>query len=400
MTEPTARRDQEDAYTTSFGAHVLSRGRWRDRPAVRLTETWFYPEGGGQLADQGTIGGLPVEDVQTDEVGVVWHVMADTPQPGPAPARIDWSRRFDHMQLHTGQHVLSAAFERELDAPTLSSTLGAERGVLEVGLDRADWRLLERVEQAANRVLWEDRALVHHWTDAAGAAKFPLRKAPQVSGRIRIIEIPDWDWSACGGTHTRRTGEVGVIKVTGWERVRGHIRFSFLCGRRALEDHAWRTESLSESARRHTLRDRDLIAHLERSAEERDALRKRVAELERSAMAAEVRQRVGEPPVGVEALREARSGADVRQFALLAIEEGAPWAVSGALSPEPALVVAIASRPGADLRVWLPDLLAAARGKGGGSPLLLTLAPADAASARAAHALAVERLTLSGPPAG
>src|SRR5262249_10608380 len=141
--------------------------------------------------------------------------------------QIDWARRFDHMQQHTGQHVLSAALERVLQAPTVSSHLGEERSTIEAAMGEVDWRAIEPVEEAANRIVWEDRPVERHWTDAAGVHRFALRKPPQVTGRIRIVEIPDWDLSACGGTHTRRTGEVGIIKIVRWEKVRGHQRFEF-----------------------------------------------------------------------------------------------------------------------------------------------------------------------------
>ncbi len=393
VSEATPRREQEDAYRAEFEATAIRSEERDGKPWVLLAESWFYPESGGQLADRGSIGAARVDDVQQDAHGRVWHRTDRDPGTGGCSARIDWSRRFDHMQQHTGQHVLSAAFEREAKAPTLSSTLGAERSVIEVGLAEADWRLVERIERAANQVVWEDRVLEQHWTDREHVGRFALRKPPQIDGRIRIIEIPDWDLSACGGTHTRRTGEVGAIKVVGWERVRGNLRFSFQCGRRALEDHAWRTEAMIESARRRTLRDRELIAHLERACEERDLLRKRLTELERLAMAQEARRLVGDAALGVAVLAEERSRDDARQFALLALEAGAPWVVSGTLAPEPSLVVVAAPKPGSDLRSMLPELLARARGKGGGSPVLLTIAPADAEAAREAHALAVQRLT-------
>src|SRR5207247_9763971 len=144
-------------------------------------------------------------------------------------------------------------------------------------------------EEAANRVVWEDRPVERHWTDDGGVKRFALRKPPAVSGKIRIVEIPEWDVSACGGTHTRRTGEVGIVKIVRWEKVRGNLRFEFLCGGRALRDHAWRTEALLEAAKRRTLKDRELIAHLERAAAERDELAKRLRELTGRAIVAEAR---------------------------------------------------------------------------------------------------------------
>jgi len=379
------RRYYDDSYTTRFAGQVSAVGEHGGKPAIELASTYFYPESGGQLADRGAIGGSTVVDVQVGDDDRVWHVVEAPPEGASVACEVDWARRFDHMQQHTGQHILSAAFERLLDAPTLSSTLGAERSVIEVGLAEIDWRTVERVEEAANRVLWEDRALKLHWTDDAHVGEFPLRKPPKVTGRIRVVEVPDWDWSACGGTHTRRTGEVGAIKIVGWERLRGNVRFAFLCGGRALRDHAWRTETLLEAAKRRSRSDRELVAHLERALDERDELKKRLGALSAKLVTDEARAAVGSPPRPVSVLASDRSRDDVRTFALQCLEAGAPWVVSGTTAPEPSLVVARAkSGSGVDLRTIVPSLLAAARGKGGGSPDMVTVAPADADGARAA----------------
>ena len=379
------RRYYDDSYTTRFAGQVSAVGEHGGKPAIELASTYFYPESGGQLADRGAIGGSTVVDVQVGDDDRVWHVVEAPPEGASVACEVDWARRFDHMQQHTGQHILSAAFERLLDAPTLSSTLGAERSVIEVGLAEIDWRTVERVEEAANRVLWEDRVLKLHWTDDAHIGEFPLRKPPKVTGRIRVVEVPDWDWSACGGTHTRRTGEVGAIKIVGWERLRGNVRFAFLCGGRALKDHAWRTETLLEAAKRRSRSDRELVAHLERALDERDELKKRLGALSAKLVADEARAAVGSPPRPVSVLASDRSRDDVRTFALQCLEAGAPWVVSGTTAPEPSLVVARAKGgSGVDLRTIVPSLLAAARGKGGGSPDMVTVAPADADGARAA----------------
>ena len=393
------RRYYDDSYTTRFEAAVAAAGDWQGRPAVELEQTWFYPESGGQLPDRGMLGGAAVVDVQAADDGRVWHVFEGArPPEGALAGEIDWARRFDHMQQHTGQHVLSAAFERVANAPTLSSTLGAERSVIELGMSEMDWRAVARVEDAANRVLWEDREIRLHWTDAEGVKRFALRKPPTVEGRIRIVEVPDWDLSACGGTHTRRTGEVGAIKIVGWEKVRGNVRVAFLCGGRALLDHAWRTEALLEAAKRRTLKDRDLIAHLERALEERDVLAKQLRELNGRLLANDARAKVGAPPCGVAEWAAERGRDDVRAFALACLTAGAPWVVSAAAAPDPVVVVGRAKAGSTDLKALLPGLLAAARGKGGGSPELLQVAAADAAGAEAAYALARE--TLAGTAAG
>jgi alanyl-tRNA synthetase len=374
----------DDAYTRAFPAHVVAHGAHEGRPAVELAATYFYPEGGGQLADRGHLGDVLVLDVQADEAGRVWHVVERDLGGDALPAALDWPRRFDHMQQHTGQHVLSAAFERVLGAPTLSSTLGAAKSVIEVRLGDVDWRALERVEQAANGVVWDDRPVQRHWTDAEGARAFALRKAPAVAGRIRIVEIPEWDLSACGGTHTARTGEVGVIKVVRWERVRGNLRFEFLCGGRALRDHAWRTETLLEAARRRTLAERDLIEHLERAAAERDTLRRQVEELTTRLVGGEARALAGDPPHAVARWDEERTREALRALVFACLGAGAPWVVAAAGRPDPVVMLARAKGGCADLRALLPGLLERAHGKGGGGADFVQVAAADPAAAEAA----------------
>jgi alanyl-tRNA synthetase len=202
--------------------------------------------------------------------------------------------------------------------------------------------------------------------------------------------------SACGGTHTRHTGEVGAIKVVRWEKVRGNLRLEFLCGARALRDHAWRTEALLEGAKRRTLKDRELIAHLERAAEERDALQKRLRELSATLITAEARERVGAPPRGVASFERSRPREEVRTLALKCLEAGAPWVVIGAGAPDPVLIVGRAKSGAGDLKRLLPGLLERARGKGGGSPDLLQISAADAEAAGQAFEWARAEVSAAG----
>jgi alanyl-tRNA synthetase len=392
---PSQRLYYDDSYTTRFAARVTDATARGERPAIELDATYFYPESGGQEADRGTLGGVPVLDVQSDESGRVWHTLETNPEGSELEAVIDWSRRFDHMQQHTGQHILSAAFERVLAAPTLSSTLGTEKSSIEVALNDVDWRILEKLEESANQIVWDDRPLAFHWVDEEGAKRFALRKPPPAHDRIRIVEIPEWDLSACGGTHTRRTGEVGVIKVTRWEKVRGNLRFEFLCGARALRDHAWRTEALLEAARRRTLKDRELIGHLERAAAERDELRKRLDVLTARMIESEARERVGAPGRAVEHFDAERPREEVRRLALQCLQAGAPWVVVGAAAPDAVLVLGRAKSGTTDLRVLLPGLLERTRGKGGGAPDFIQVAAADAPAAEAAWRWAIEAVRLA-----
>jgi alanyl-tRNA synthetase len=399
----------DDSYTTRFSARAVRSGEHRGRPAFELEETYFYPESGGQLADRGTIGSARVIDVQADDDGVVWHVLeAEAEAPEALSAQVDWGRRFDSMQQHTGQHILSAAFERVAGAATVSSHLGEERSGIEVTLPDVGWERVRAIEEAANRVVWENRTVERHWTSEEDLARFALRKAPPSErvgsgGRIRIVEIPDWDVSACGGTHTRRTGEVGAIKVVRWEKVRGNLRFEFLCGARALDDHAWRTEALVEGARRRTLKDRELLAHLERAAAERDELRRRLDELSERLLLADARERTGDPARPVADFAATRSREEARRFAIKCLEVGAPWVSIGAAGPEPVVVLGRAKSLPIDLKTLVPGLLERSRGRGGGSPDLVQSAAADADAARAAWTWGtaqLEALTGAKPPGG
>jgi alanyl-tRNA synthetase len=377
----------DDSYTTKFEARIVGRCEHRGRAAVELERTFFYPESGGQLADRGRIGAAPVIDVQSGDDGRVWHVVEAPPADDGVDAEVDWPRRFDSMQQHTGQHILSAAFERVARAPTVSSHLGEERSSVEVSLAEASWKLVQEVEEAANRIVWEDRPVERHWAGEEDLGRFALRKPPPSErtgsgGRIRIVEIPGWDVSACGGTHTRRTGEVGAIKVARWEKVRGNLRFEFLCGARALADHSWRTEALVEGARRHTLKDRELLEHLERALADREELRKRLADLTEQLIVAESRDRVGTPPRAVQDFAAERPREEVRKLAIKCLEAGAPWVAIGAASPDPVIVLGRAKSGSFDLKTLLPELLERTKGKGGGSPELLQVAAASDAAAK------------------
>src|SRR5262249_52060133 len=146
---------------------------------------------------------------------------------------VDWARRFDHMQQHTGQHVLSAAFERLFHIRTVSFHMGAEASTIDLAREATPAEIAA-AEDNANRVVWEDRPVAIRYASAEEAAKMPLRKEPVRGGTLRLIDVADFDLSACGGTHVARTGAIGVIVVSRWERFKGGQRVEFLCGGRAL----------------------------------------------------------------------------------------------------------------------------------------------------------------------
>jgi alanyl-tRNA synthetase len=231
----TNRLYYRDSFLTTFEARVVESGLLNGRPFVVLDESAFYPTTGGQPHDTGSLGDCRVLDVidrETDDA--VMHVLdgpldADT----RVPATVDWPRRLDHMQQHTGQHILSASFVRLFDIPTVSFHLGTELSTIDLtGTPGPD--VVARAEAEANRVVWENRPVSMRFVSADEAARLPLRKEPVRGGTLRVIEVEDFDLSACGGTHVALTGTVGIIAVQAWERDKGGTRVSFVCGGRAL----------------------------------------------------------------------------------------------------------------------------------------------------------------------
>jgi alanyl-tRNA synthetase len=279
----TERLYYDDATLITFEARVVEGRNTEGGPAVRLDRTAFYPTSGGQPYDTGSLGGIPVRDVWDDESGTVWHLLDAMPATDNVSGAIDWSRRFDHMQQHTGQHLLSAAFVEVFGANTIGFHLGAESSTIDLDIPNLSWEAAFRVEDEVNRVVWENRAVTIHSVTRDELGDIPLRKPPQVTGTIRIIWVEGYDASACGGTHVRNTGEIGLIKITGIERYKGGVRVAFLCGERALRDyrrvlHIVRETSSDLSVGQDALR--ETVARIQEEAKTvRRALNKALCEL-------------------------------------------------------------------------------------------------------------------------
>lgn len=244
----TERLYYTDSYLREFSAKVVRAGDdpkgWR----VYLDRTAFYPESGGQPSDRGQLAGIPLLDV-VDEGEEIAHVLAHRPEGTAVEGKIDWQRRFDHMQQHTGQHILSAAFERSAGYKTVSFHLGAESATIDLDSDRVGAKQIEAAEELANSVVFENRPVTVSFRSLADLQELGLRKPTEREGEIRLVEIKEFDLSACGGTHVSRTGGVGNINVRKVERGKGLTRVEFVCGGRALERARQDFRILSESAK-------------------------------------------------------------------------------------------------------------------------------------------------------
>ncbi|HEU4326666.1 MAG TPA: DHHA1 domain-containing protein [Roseiflexaceae bacterium] len=362
-----------DAYLTSFSARIVARAERDGKPAVALDQSAFYPEGGGQPPDTGALGGVRVVDVQMED-GVVWHTLEAPLEGEHVRGTIDWPRRLDHMQQHHGQHLLSAAFERLFELPTLSFHLGAAISTIDLAAAALSDVQVAAAEDLVNHVIWEDRSVLARFVTPEELATLPLRKPPKVSGAVRVVSVPEFDHSACGGTHPRSTGGVGVLHVRRWERRGETVRVEFLCGARALRDYRARDAALMRLAADLSVGVDELgeaLARL-RTAEER--ARKGLAQAGEQLIAYEAAellgrdQSAGELPV----VRRAFEGRPIEELRLLAraIAERGGLALLGTRADKAQLVFARGEGLAVDCGALLRQALATVGGRGGGQPAL------------------------------
>ena len=369
----TSRLYYTDSYTRAFDARVteLADGGMR----VYLDRTAFYPTSGGQPFDLGSLGGASVADV-VDEGERIAHVLA-TPMTGPGVGDavhgdVDWPRRFDHMQQHTGQHLLSAVFADLFGYETVSVHFGADRSSLDLGVGGIDADQLGRVERRANEIVFENRPVTVSFEDAATASG--LRKAPPRDGTIRIVTIDALDRSACGGTHVRATGEIGGITLRGVERVRKQTRVEFLCGMRVIRQARADYEALSAialSVKASIAEAPALVAAQNAELRDATAARKRL-EGELAVHEARALHDATLPSSGARLAVVRRDAGSLEELRPLAMAFAAlPRAVFVACIASPATVLVTASDDaGIDAGAALRPALAAAGGRGGGSPRL------------------------------
>jgi alanyl-tRNA synthetase len=333
-----------------FDATVLAVDEADSRVALILDRSAFYPTSGGQPFDTGTLNGVRVIEVLDRDDDSVAHVVERRIEPGTTVhGVIDWSRRFDHMQQHTGQHILSAAFDHLYQARTVGFHLGADVSTVDLSRDlKADG--IDAAEDEANRIVWEDRPVVVRFATAEEAAALPLRKEPERGGMLRLIDIAGFDLSACGGTHVGRTGEIGGIQVASFERFRGGIRVEFLCGGRAQRAFRRLRDVVAGCIRGVSVLPDELPAAIERIQAENKDLRKAIRTSQ-------------EQLATYEAITLADHAFQVGDR-FLVVE----WVNQMDAAILKALAVSIASRPGYDAALFsveAPHLAVVARSPGG-----------------------------------
>jgi alanyl-tRNA synthetase len=356
---------------TEFDGTVVSCETVDGRLMVVLDRTAFYPTSGGQPFDTGTLGGVAVVDVVDLDDGRIGHVVDRPLDPGGAVrGRVDAVRRFDHMQQHTGQHILSAAFDALHRARTVGFHLGEVVSSLDLDI-ALNARAIAAAEAEANRIVWEDRPIAIRFVSAGETANLRLRKEPTRTGPLRIVDVEGFDASACGGTHVASTGQVGVVVVTSWERLRGGVRIAFACGQRALREYHLLRDAVAGSIRVLSVLPEDLPAAIERAQADYKALQKtmrgvqeRLASHDAAVLVARGR-RVGAWTVVVESI-DGWDQAGLKALAASAITTPGVVVCLFSTSDPRVVVVARAADVAIDAGALVKSLTARFGGKGGG----------------------------------
>lgn len=387
----TTRIYYSDSHARAFDATVEACASVGNHFEVRLDRTAFYPTSGGQPFDTGRIGDATVIDVvDRDDEGIV-HVVTTRLEPGArVRGEIDWDRRRDHMEQHTGQHVLSAAFDAVCHASTVGFHMGSDFSTIDLAREVSASEIAA-AEAAANAVVRENRAVDVRIVAADDAANLQLRRQSTRSGPLRVVEISGFDRSACGGTHVAQTGEVGMIAAVAWERMRAGTRLTFVCGGRALTALQRMRDTTADAARQLGVAPADLAAHVTRIQEASRESERHVRRLQDELVAFRTlawRQ-------GAETIGEYRVvlGEDPEQDATvlksiaqaLVTETGLVVVLVGGGSPVP-IVAARSSGIGFDAGAFVKAATASLGGRGGGRPELAQGGIAAPASAVIAFA--------------
>jgi alanyl-tRNA synthetase len=401
----TRRLYYDDAFEKEFTARVmhcevlppdLNAGITGTVWGLLLDRTAFYPTSGGQPNDLGKIGDANVLDVR-DEGETILHVVDRKPSDPEVNCCIDWPRRFDHMQQHTGQHLLSAMFQERFGLPTVSFHLGSEICTIDLRGPEPSDEILEGAERAANRIIFEDRPVNVRYGTADRLSELGVRKEVERDGILRAIDIEGADLQPCGGTHVKSTGQVGVVLVRRCTRVRQDWRVEFVCGGRAERVARRDFQLLRQTADKLACAPEDIVSAGSRAVAERDANFKTVrALLQRLAEA--------EAKLALEATADSANG--FRVFTHL--YEGVPadylgfFATAFAKSEKAIALLAtvedgqllFAQHPsaGKDMNALLKQVLEEAGGKGGGTRDFARGRLNDGASAKRALSLAKEML--------
>jgi alanyl-tRNA synthetase len=372
----TERLYYRDSHLTEFEARVTGvTERVSGWVAVTLDRTAFYPTGGGQPSDTGTLNDTRVvECLETEAEGVLHILQGRGLKVGAhVVGQIDWPRRLDHLQQHTGQHILSQAFMTLFDAETRGFRMLEQYSEIDVALDAPSEEKIEKAVELANRIIWENRAIHIRQVTKEEAASLALRKDSAREGELRLIEIEDFDLTPCGGTHAVRTGEVGLIAVRSFERAKGLTRIDFVAGGRALLDYGRANHTARSVAAMFSVGRDEAPASVARLLEENKQLTRRLRALKEITARVEAEELLNEAQVLGDGTRlcarvfEDRDAESLKKLAQALISHPATIALLGSREQDAArLVFARSTEAPGDMNALLSEACQLLDGRGGG----------------------------------
>ena len=351
-----------DPFISEFPATVLSCEEGKNGFQVVLNCTAFYPEGGGQPADHGTLGSVNVTDVHEKD-GVIFHTCDKPVEVGQMVlGRIDWARRFDHMQQHSGEHIISGILCADYRCDNVGFHLGADVVTIDYNAD-ISWEQALDAERKANEIIWADREVEIDYPSPAELAALDYRSKKELTGKVRIVTFPEADCCACCGTHVLRAGQVGLIKVLSCQKFREGVRIEILCGKRAL-DYLGRTYDQAKAiGQQLSVKPQDTLAAVERLEAELSAVKARVAHLEESVFESIARENEGKGDVVL--FQSAMKGDSARRLAdAVAKRSGGLAAVFAGEDGQ--YTYALVRADGADISPLVKGLNKTLNGRGGG----------------------------------
>lgn len=339
---------------------------------IILKASAFYPESGGQLHDTGKLDGRDVIDIYENESGDVVHLAAEwTAAVGSTVhGSIDRARRMASMRKHTGQHILSRAFIETAGADTVSAHLGEVESTIELSAESIDDDKLHEAELLANQVVLENHPVEIGYYTRDQLRELPVRKIPEVEGKYRIIKVGEFDYTACGGTHCRFSAEVGMIKVIGMEKMRGHVRVTFLTGLLSFEDYTAKHKIVSELSNRFTCHFGDVEDSVAKLVERNGSLRKELTALQKKIMPYEIeRLKENGPEVqGVRIVIQSYDDQGPKQLKDLAMQVTRAYDSVAILASQDKLLISVSEGLPTNAAKLAKSFMEKCTGKGGGSP--------------------------------
>lgn len=363
-----------DTYTKSFEAKVLELREYNDRFAVLLDRTAFYPESGGQPSDSGTINGEEIYDV-IELNNEILHIVAVPPSTDVVSCTIDWNRRFDHMQQHTGQHIISACFYKLFNGNTSSFHISSDYSTIEIDIPSFDNEMARELEDMTNQIVFDNTSVSSSFVAPEDLSKLPLRKLPKVSSNIRIVVVDGVDYSPCGGTHVRQTGEIGLIKLKRWEKLKSSYKFDFVCGMRALADYRAKNNTINELGSAMSVRDFEVYNSFKKLSEDFANTKKLYSQYRNSLLELEAEKlATGAVSTGnINIVAQVLEGKDLNDLKLIAqhITKNPSYVVVLAVvNNSVQIVLSCSDNVNVDMGKTLKGTISVIEGKGGGSPKL------------------------------